>query len=157
MPVGVLEVGCNIGGNMVALLTFMQLPGYVVGVEPNDRARRVAEMSGMKVFPDIGQDLLFFDNFFDLVFCCGVLIHCDLKEAEKIAHEMYRISKRHILFMEYFSEKDQEVEYRDQKGLLWKRNWPEHFKAWGLGKQVSLGFASKNQGFDDVNWWVYKK
>ncbi len=159
-PINVLEVGCNIGINLIAMMSFMRPPSVLCGVEPNEKARRIASMSGInvfQVFPDCGQDLQFLDNFFDLVFCCGVLIHCELEEAGKIVKEMQRVSRKHLLFMEYFNKTDEEIEYRGEKGLLWKRNWPDHFKAWGLGKQISCGFAGKQQGFDDVHWWVYKK
>ncbi len=159
-PVSILEVGCNIGLNLIACLSFMRPPAVLAGVEPNLRARRVAEMSGMqifKVFPDAGQELGFFDSFFDLILTCGVLIHCELGEAEKIVGEMRRVSKKYLLFMEYFNKTDEEIEYQGEKGLLWKRNWPDHFKAWGLSKQISCGFAGKQQGFDDIHWWVYKK
>ena len=159
-PASVLEVGCNIGLNMIACLPFMRPPAVISGVEPNLKARRVAEMTGMqafKVFPDVGQKLEFFDNFFDVVFTCGVLIHCELTDAEKIAKEMLRVARKYVFFMEYFNKVDMEIEYHGIKGLLWKRNWPEHFKDWGYGKQISCGFSGKEQGFDDVHWWVYKK
>ncbi len=160
IPVSLLEVGCNIGLNLIACLSFMRPPAVLAGVEPNQKARRVAEMSGMqafKIFSDVGQNLNFFDGFFDIVLTCGVLIHCELSDAEKISREMLRVARKYVLFMEYFNKADEEIEYRGIKGLLWKRNWPEHFKNWGFGKQISCGFASKEQGFDDVHWWVYKK
>ena len=157
MPVSILEVGCNYGTNLMACLPFMQPPAVMVGVEPNEKARRIAEIGGLNVYPDCGQDLHFFSDHFDLVFTCGVLIHCELEDAEKIVKEMLRVARRHVLFMEYFNKVDEEIEYRGETGLLWKRNWPEHFRQWGLGKQVSCGFANASQGFDDVHWWVYKK
>lgn len=159
-PASILEVGCNIGINLISILPWMPSPSVVVGVEPNEKARRVAEITGMqvfKVFPDSGQKLHFFDNFFDIVFTCGVLIHCDLSDAEKMAREMLRVARRYVLIMEYFNKQDQEIEYQGLKDLLWKRNWPEHLRSWGYGKQISCGFAGKDQGFDDVHWWVYKK
>jgi spore coat polysaccharide biosynthesis protein SpsF len=156
-PVGIIEIGCNMGINLGALLTFLPFPNFVCGVEPNEVARRVAEVSNLKVFPDCGQNLKFPDEFADMVFTSGVLIHCALGEAEKIVREMRRVSKKYLLFLEYFNKTDEEIEYRGETRLLWKRNWPDHFKAWGLGKQISCGFAGKDQGFDDVHWWVYKK
>lgn len=156
-PVGIIEIGCNMGFNLGAILTFLPFPNFVCGVEPNDRARRVAEISNLKVFPDCGQNLKFPDEFADILFTCGVLIHCELGEAGKIVREMCRVSKKYLLFMEYFDKADEEIEYHGEGGLLWKRNWPDHFKAWGLRKQISCGFAGKDQGFDDVHWWVYKK
>jgi len=156
-PMGIVEIGCNIGINLVAISIFLAFPNWVCGVEPNERARRIAEISNMKVYPDSGQNLKFLDEFADLLFTCGLLIHCELGEAEKIVREMMRVSKKYLLFMEYFNKIDEEIDYQGENGLLWKRNWPEHFKAWGLGKQVSCGFAGKARGFDDVHWWVYKK
>lgn len=156
-PMGIIEIGCNIGINLIAIGTFLRLPNWLCGIEPNERARRIAEIGNLKVYSDYGHALKFVDKFADLLFTCGVLIHCELGEAEKIVVEMVRVSKKYLLFMEYFNKTDEEIEYRGEKGLLWKRNWPEHFKTWGLNKQISCGFAGKHQGFDDVHWWVYKK
>ncbi len=156
-PLGIIEVGCNLGLNLAALSTFVPFPNFICGVEPNERARRAVELGGMKVFPDCGQDLRFMDEFADLVFTVGVLIHCQIEEVQKIVGEMRRVSRKYLLFMEYFNKTDEEVEYQGLKGMLWKRNWPEHFKLWDLEKQISCGFAGKDQGFDNVYWWVYKK
>ncbi len=156
-PISVLEVGCNIGGNLLALKPHVLPPGVIIGVEPNERARRIAVINGTFVFPDSGQELNFQDSFFDLVFTCGVLIHCELGEAEKIVWEMKRVSKRLLMFMEYFAETDEEIPYRKETEMLWRRPWPLHFQNWGLGNPIMSGFLTPEEGFDNVTLWIYQK
>ncbi len=156
-PTSVLEVGCNIGSNLIALKPFIRPPHLLVGIEPNERARRIAQLGGVNVFPDCGQSINFNDDFFDMVFTCGVLIHCTLEEAEKVVNEMNRVSNRALMFMEYLCDEDKELPYRNDSNLLWKRPWPKHFKAWGLGEPLLSGYAGAEDGFDMINWWVYPK
>lgn len=156
-PTSILEVGCNIGGNLLALKPHVFPPGILIGVEPCERARRLGLINGLTIFPDCGQELHFLDDFFDLVFCCGVLIHCELEEAQKIVGEMNRVSKRLLMFMEYWNEDDVEVPYRKETNLLWTRPWSKHFKAWGLGEPMFGGFLNQEMGFDNVTFWIYSK
>lgn len=157
VQISVLEVGCNIGGNLLALKPYFPPPGFIIGVEPNEMARRIAQINDCIVFPDCGQKMNFMDRFFDLVFTCGVLIHCELSEAEKIVEEMNRVSKRYLMFMEYYEEQDREIPYREETELLWRRPWSEHFKKWGFDKPISSGFLPPEMGFDNVHWWVYER
>jgi len=156
-PTSVLEVGCNIGGNLLSMKPLVNPPAVLVGVEPCERARRIGQLNGLTIYPDCGQDLNFLDDFFDLVFTCGVLIHCELEAAREIVCEMNRVSKRLLMFMEYYGERDEEMAYRDEKKLLWKRPWDKHFKEWGLGDPISFGLLKKDSGFDDVTFWLFNK
>ncbi len=156
-PTSILEVGCNIGGNLLALKPHIFPPGVIIGVEPCERARRIGLINGLTIFSDCGQELHFMDNFFDLVFTCGVLIHCQIEEARKIVEEMNRVSKRLLMFMEYWHEEDEEIPYRKEIELLWRRPWDKHFKNWGLGYPILKGFLNKEMGFDNVNFWIYSK
>jgi hypothetical protein len=114
-------------------------------------------MWGLAVYPDFGHDLKFLDTFFDVVFTCGVLMHCDIEMAEKIADEMNRVSKRCLMFMEYFGNEDKEIPYREEKEYLWERPWPNYFKKWGFGEPAVYGFLEPDQGFDSINYWIYPK
>jgi SAM-dependent methyltransferase len=156
-PASVLEVGCNIGINLLALKPHIFSPGVIVGVEPNEIARRIAILNGVTVFPDCGQELSFLDGFFDLVFSCGMLIHCELEDAEKIVSEMKRVSSRLLMFLEYFATEDEEIPYRGETNLCWRRPWPTHFEKWGLGVPSFSGVLPIECGFDNVHWWIYKK
>jgi pseudaminic acid biosynthesis-associated methylase len=156
-PVGILEVGCNVGLNLASIGMIVKVPNYVVGVEPNEPSRRAAEISGLRVYPDFGQDLKFADESFSLVFTCGVLIHLDESSITKVIREMIRVSRKYLLFIEYYSETDLEVEYHGMKNMLWKRNWPKWLEACGVTKKVDSGVLPRSTGFDNCHWWIYEK
>ena len=72
-------------------------------------------------------DIPFKDNYFDLVFTSGVLIHIAPKNLTKAIKEIIRVSNKYIFGFEYFSEKCEEIEYRGNKNKLWKNNFPKLF------------------------------
>lgn len=72
----VLEVGCNRGHNL-AVLKSLYPDIELVGIEPNQQAREIANRD----FPILAgdtRDLLFRSDCFDLAFTAGVLIHISL-------------------------------------------------------------------------------
>jgi len=69
-------------------------------------------------------DIPFKDNYFDLVFTSGVLIHIHPKDIKISINEIYRCSKKYIWGLEYFSDKGyEEVNYRRKSKMLWKTNF----------------------------------
>ena len=119
----ILEVGCNVGSQLHALqgLGFTSL----VGVDINRQALEVAKKNliGIDVLLASAFDLPFKDNYFDLVFTSGVLIHISPKDILQALKEIVRVSKKYILGLEYFNEEYLEVEYRGQKDMLWKTDF----------------------------------
>ncbi|HID72310.1 TPA: methyltransferase domain-containing protein [Candidatus Micrarchaeota archaeon] len=119
----VLEVGCNIGNQ----LRLLQRQGFndLWGIEISEYALELArkETRGMNLVHGSALDLPFKDGYFDLVFTSGVLIHINPEDAKKAVDEIYRVSKKYIWGFEYFSEQLQELDYRGNKGLLWKNNF----------------------------------
>lgn len=166
-PMTVLEVGCNVGLNIQAIVSDWP-PCTVIGVEPNLVARETAMASGLKVYDGQAEQLDYAPDSFDLVFTCGVLIHLspegspglDRNRAplSRACREIVRVSKRWIVAVEYFSAEPREVSYRDRPGLLWTRDFGKFYvDECGL-KPVACGFAWKElTGLDNLTWVVLRK
>lgn len=155
----VLEVGCNVGGNLRYVAESVRVGG-VHGLDVNRKALRELRTQ----HPDINavegsaRDLPFRDTWFDLVFTMGVLIHQPESTLPLVMSEMVRVSSEWVLCGEYFAEQTEEVSYRGQKGALFRRNYGGLFQA--LFPQLylhSTGFLSKADGWDDVTWWLLRK
>ncbi len=125
--VSIIEVGCNRGNQ----LQILQQQGYsnLWGIEINRKALQLARLNtSFNLVEGSGFDIPFKDNFFDLVFTSGVLIHISPDDLPRIINEMYRVSKRYIWGFEYFSEECEEIEYRGHKNYLWKNNFVKIFQ-----------------------------
>jgi pseudaminic acid biosynthesis-associated methylase len=156
----VLEVGCNRGHNLVALADLLGDDSEVVAVEPNQYARETARASSSKIGVLRGNayDLPFRDGYFDLAFTSGVLIHIPLAELPKALGEIYRVSGRYILAIEYFAEKETPIPYHGHSELLWKRDFPNHYRQlWPNLKLVREGYIDAEADFDQTHWWLFEK
>ena len=104
-------------------------------------------------------DIPFKNSFFDLVFTSVVLIHIPNNKLKKCIDEIYRVSKKYILTIEYFSPNNEEVEYRGKKELLFKRDYGSAFlDRYPELKLIDYGFFWKRVTLqDNVNWWLFKK
>jgi pseudaminic acid biosynthesis-associated methylase len=159
-PKRVLEVGCNRGHNLVGLAELLDSEVELAGIEPNRTALQIARRSTDRAgfLPGTIYDLPFKDGYFDLVFTCGVLIHIPDEKLQAALAEMARVSSRYILFAEYFAEQDEEIVYRGQSGLLWKRDFSRHMLKAAEGLIVArYGYLGPEQGFDRTHWWLMEK
>jgi hypothetical protein len=130
----------------------------IVGIEPNSHARAIARERGIPVLRGNASDTLFRSGAFDLVMTIGVLIHVPLESLTQTLTELARISARYLLCAEYFAEQETEIEYRGNKGLLWKRNFLEHYQRAVPGITVERsGYWGKENGFDRTHWWLLSK
>ena len=72
--------------------------------------------------------------------------------------EIVRCSRRYVLCGEYFAEETTEVPYRGQDGALFKRDYgalyQELFPELAL---VEQGFLGRDEGWDDVTWWLFER
>ena len=120
----ILEIGSNIGNQLLVL----QKMGFknLFGLEPLEYAVELSKKRsiGINIIQGSAFDIPFKDNYFDLVFTSGVLIHINPKDIRKAMKEIYRCTNKYIWGFEYFSEKYQEVNYRGEKNLLWKADFP---------------------------------
>ncbi len=119
----ILEVGSNIG----LQLEVLRKMGFTraEGVELNDYAVSQAKKIHPNVTVESGSvfNLPYADNYFDLVFTSGVLIHIDPKDLGEATYEIHRVSKKLIWGFEYFATEPMDIEYRGEKGFLWKRDF----------------------------------
>src|SRR5207302_8261843 len=112
-PQRVLEVGCNVGGNLEWIEKDVP-SGGVYGVDVNHKA--LAELRSrlghVNAVWSPARELPFRDRFFDLVFTMGVLIHQPEATLPLVMSEIVRSSRRWVMCGEYFAEATTEVAYR---------------------------------------------
>ncbi len=155
----VLEVGCNIGGN-IAWIARSVAPEEVWGLDVNRKALQQLrrDQPGVNAVFSPARELPFRDGWFDMTFTMGVLIHQPPEALPLVMSEIVRCSKRYVLCGEYFSEELTEVPYRGQSGALFKRNFGKDYQS--LFPELKLrkqGFLSKDEGWDDVTYWIFEK
>ncbi|KKL95971.1 hypothetical protein LCGC14_1849140 [marine sediment metagenome] len=109
----------------------------------------------------INLGLLYYENnFFDLVFTSGVLIHLAPDDINGALKEIYRSSKRYIYGYEYFAEKYTEIVYRGKKRALWKTNFTQlylkTFNDLKIVKEKKYTYQS-NKNLIDISFLLEKK
>lgn len=121
----ILEVGAGVG----AQLDGLQKMGFqnLYGIEINRDAIEISKknLKGVDIILSSALDLPFKDNYFDLVFTSGVLIHISPDNIKTVIKEIVRCSKKYIWGFEYFAEDYTEVNYRGKDDLLWKTNFAQ--------------------------------
>jgi spore coat polysaccharide biosynthesis protein SpsF len=155
----VLEVGCNIGANLHWISQIIPAR-RVYGVDINEHALRELRVSQPQVNAlwSPARQLPFRDRWFDLVFTTGVLIHQPLNALPLVMSEIVRCSDRYVLCGEYHAAEITEVSYRGHSGALWKRDYGAFYQ--DLFPELKLlrsGFLSKDEGWDDVTYWLFEK
>jgi pseudaminic acid biosynthesis-associated methylase len=124
----ILEVGVNVGNQLLCL----QKMGFknLYGIEPQEYAVESSKKKTRDINIIKGNvfDIPFKDNYFDLVFTSGVLIHISPKDIKKALKEVYRCSRRYIWGFEYYSEKYENIIYRGKRDLLWKTDFSKLYR-----------------------------
>jgi len=154
----VLEVGCNVGGNLRWFAP--RLPaGSVHGVDINEKALATLHraLPAVNALWSPARDLPFRDRRFDLVLTMGVLIHQPDTTLPLVMGEMVRCSRRWVLCGEYYAPSTEEVAYRGHDGALFRRNYGGLFAE--LFPELALhstGFLGRDDGWDDITWWLFE-
>jgi pseudaminic acid biosynthesis-associated methylase len=145
----ILEVGTN-SGNQLALLQKLGFKN-LYGIEINEHAVELARkrLKGINVIQGSAFDIPFKDNFFDLVYTAGVLIHISKDDVNKAISEMHRCSKKYIWGFEYYSNDAKEVSYRGNTNLLWKADFSGLFRK--LFPDLNLLKETKYKYLDNDN------
>jgi pseudaminic acid biosynthesis-associated methylase len=171
-PYEILEVGAGTGKNLQALKEIFHCGSYPMvprffATEPNEKSRTVLE--GMisdrhpvceHISDNIAQNLADFrGSSVDMVFTSGVLIHIHPDDLDDALLEIHRVSKKYIVCIEYFDVNGVEIPYRDNLGMMWKRDfghlWISKFPAM---RHLGHGFEWKHAtGLDNVTWWIFEK
>lgn len=157
-PTRVLEVGCNVGWNLLYLerLGITDLWGVEPQPDAVERARQ--RRPRFNILHGTGFDLPLRDGWCDLVFTSGVLIHIAPESIAMALDEIYRVSRRWIVAIEYDSANEQEVRYRGHSAALWKRDhgalWQQRYPDLELVRRLELGEAD---GYDDCTAHLFAK
>lgn len=154
----ILEVGCNIGGNL-PMLHAINKRLSLTGLEPNVKAAESARQLVPSATIHVGNIFDFnTQETFDLVFTSGVLIHIGDQDIGKAYRKIYSVSRKYILTIEYYAEKRMIIPYRGLTDALFKRpydqEWLTLFPTLLLLDQGLLGTS---QGFDNCHWWLFAK
>lgn len=160
--VRILEVGANIG----LQLEFLQKMGfkYLYGIEVSAYAVEMSKSRarGLNIIKGDALDIPFKDDWFDLVFTSGVLIHINPHNLPFAMKEIYRCSSHYIWGFEYYADRLTQVKYREAEqtsDLLWKDNFPMIYC--GVFSDLSVlnsrRFKVLGEGFEDVMFLLEKK
>jgi spore coat polysaccharide biosynthesis protein SpsF len=158
-PSRVLEVGCNVGGNLRFIAPELE-PGHAYGIDINRKAlTKIHEfVPDVNALLESARDLPFRDGWFDLVFSMGVLIHQPEESLPEVIREMARVSSKYLLAGEYFAAETTEVPYRGHEGALFRRDYEAEFRKAVPGlTTVETGHLTADEGFDDITWWLFEK
>jgi len=119
----ILEVGANVGNQLQGL----QKMGFdnLYGIELQSYAVELSKKrtNNINLITGSAFDIPFKNDFFDLVFTAGVLIHISPNDIKNALLEIHRCSKKYIWGFEYFAESYTEVNYRGNDNLLWKTDF----------------------------------
>jgi len=119
----ILEVGSNVGNQLICL----QEMGFInlYGIELQQYAVELSKQrtKGINIIQGSAFDIPFKDNFFDLVFTSGVLIHIAPDNLKIVMSEIVRCSKKFIWGFEYYADELTEINYRGNTNILWKTNY----------------------------------
>lgn len=160
----ILEVGSNIGLNLMYIDRLFNKNVQLHAVEPNTKAfeRLLAHphLNLASAWNCSGFDIPLPDACMDLVFTSGVLIHIAPETLGQITDEIVRVSRKYILCSEYFSHVPEEVPYHGEQGLLFKRDFGAFYQErYPFLKIVNYGFLWMQEFkiFDNLTWWLFEK
>jgi len=121
----IMEAGTNVGAQiqLVQKMGFQNLYGIELQTYAIEKAKKLTR--NINLIEGNVLDIPFKDNFFDLVYTSGVLIHISPDNILQAIQEIYRCSNCYIWGFEYFSENHTAIPYRGENDLLWKANFAE--------------------------------
>lgn len=153
----VMEFGANIGINLRAikqLLPDVKLSALEINL---NAVKLLKKIKGINIYPE---SILDFKPSLkhDFVFTRGLLIHLSPEFLKDAYANIYRSSKKYICIAEYYNPSPIEVDYRNQKSSLFKRDFAgELLERYPKLKLVDYGFAyhrDPNFPQDDISWFL---
>ena len=158
---GVLELGPNIGLNLIALRHLLPT-AKLSCVEINEKAASELQSNLRDVDLHVSSILDFQpEATWDLVFTKGVLIHINPDKLPIVYELMYRASSRYLLVSEYYNPKPTEVTYRGHTSKLFKRDFSgEMLDKFPDLSLIDYGFVyhrAPNFPQDDMTWFLMEK
>jgi pseudaminic acid biosynthesis-associated methylase len=160
----VLEVGSNIGRNLLSIDRLFDGEAQLYAVEPNEKAyKKLVAQTDFQLAGAWNCDAFKLpvpDSSVDLAFTAGVLIHIAPGDLARATDEVVRAAGKYVLCIEYFSHDPVSIPYRGHGNMLFKRD----FGSFYLDRYPSLttinyGFLWKREfpNFDNSNWWLFRK
>ena len=153
----ILEVGCNVGLN----LEMLQKMGFnnLHGIELNKKALQIAQERNPKViFVNSSIEDYQSKEKYDLVYTAGVLIHIHPSTLESVIRKIVDLSAKYVFGFEYYSDKLEEIKYRDHSNVCWKQDFPLLFTK--LFPQLKIvkqeKFSYKDNDLIDVAYLLRK-
>jgi pseudaminic acid biosynthesis-associated methylase len=154
----VLEVGCNVGWNLVYLERIGVRELYGIDPQPIAVERARHRRPAFNVLHGTAFELPFRDGYFDLAFTSGVLIHIAPDSLGGALDEIARVSRRWIVAIEYDHSSEQEIAYRGHSEALWKRDhgaaWLTRFPQLRQVRRLELG---AEDGYDNCTAHLFEK
>ncbi|OGW84515.1 MAG: methyltransferase type 11 [Omnitrophica bacterium RIFCSPHIGHO2_02_FULL_46_11] len=149
----ILEVGCNVGDQLICLQEqgFTNLYGIELQHYAVDKATK--RTNNINIIQGSALDIPFKDDFFDVVFTAGVLIHIAPVDIDTAMKEIYRCSKKYIWGYEYWADQYTTKKYRGKDDLFFKtdfaKKYMELFPDLKLLKEEKLKYK-QNDDVDSV-------
>lgn len=160
-PESVLELGANIGMNLVALgQLFPDAALHAVEINPYacERLREVLppeHVTEGSILDDVPS------SSFDLVLIKGVLIHVRPDDLDEVYRRAVQSTDRYLLICEYYNPTPVEVPYRGERDRLFKRDFcGEILDQHPQMRLVDYGFVyHRDPSFplDDITWFLLEK
>lgn len=155
-----IEFGSNIGLNLLAIQTLLPTC-QLSAVEINEKAcKEIEKIKGAKAY---NTSILEFERTekYQFVFTMGVLIHLNPEILQEVYEKMYNTSEKYILVAEYYNPVPVEIDYRGNKGKLFKRDFAgELMDKYPDLKLLDYGFAYHRDNLwpqDDITWFLMSK
>ena len=157
----VLELGCNIGMNLIALEALSPKLS-INGVDIN--AKAIQELSKNKKHYNLQQQSIIEpinSNNVDFTFTKGVLIHINPEKLNFVYDNLYALSSKYICLIEYYNPSPVSLEYRGHQDRLFKRDFcGEMLEKYKDLQLIDYGFTYRNDHTfpqDDMTWFLLKK
>jgi pseudaminic acid biosynthesis-associated methylase len=157
----VLEFGCNIGLNLIALsrlIPHVELKAVEINATAVARAR--TSLPDAKIVHGSILDFLP-EEASDLAFTCGVMIHLNPEMLPAVYAKLAAASRRYVVIAEYYNPSPVVVNYRGHSERLFKRDFAGEFiEAHPEFQLVDYGFVYRKDPrfpLDDVTWFLLEK
>lgn len=157
----VLEFGCNIGLNLIALSRLIpHVELHAVEINATAVARARASLPDAKI---VHGSILDFgpEEPCDLAFTCGVMIHLNPEMLPAVYAKLAAASRRYVVIAEYYNPSPVVVNYRGHSERLFKRDFAGEFIAAHPEFQlVDYGFVYRKDPrfpLDDITWFLLEK
>lgn len=149
----VYEFGCNAGYNLSAIRrAYPDLECF--GFDVNRAAVEEARIAGLAAYH--AHEIESFPTKGEIAFTAGVLIHVAPLDLTAFMRRVIDGSCRYVLAIEYNAPEEQEIEYRGEGGLLWRRPYGRLYQDLGL-RFVAAWEPDEVIGFDNCHAWLMEK